>query len=187
MDDWQTISRLCREALARDTHDRTAFLDDACEGAPERRRQIDALIGQPAPHTSDLLAGLRDLWEELNVPTGQEEPTRAAPAERPGHGILFRSPFAILSDSSLADLLAVMHFHEFQPGGYLIHEGDPAEFLLLILSGHAFARVRNMPSDRPPVGTFGAGDIVGKISLVADEPRTADVVAETHVQALQLS
>jgi CRP-like cAMP-binding protein len=187
MDDWRAISRLCREALARDAHDRTAFLDDACAGTPDRRRQIDALIGQPTPHTSDLLAGLRDLCDELDLPAGQEGSPRGTSTEHGTYGILFKSPFAILSDSSLADLLAVMHFREFEPGGHLIREGDPAEFLLLILTGQAFARVRNMPPDRPPVGTFGPGDIVGEISLVADEPRTADVVAETHVQSLQLS
>ena len=105
----------------------------------------------------------------------------------PTYGILFQSPLGILSASSLADLLAVMHFREFEPGGYLIRQGDPAEFLLLILNGNAFARVRNTPADRPPVGTFGPGDIVGEISLVTDEPRTADVIAETHVQSLELS
>lgn len=188
MDDWETISRLCREALSHDTLDRTAFLDDACAGAPERRRQIDALIGLPAPHSSDLLAGLRNLWDELNSPPDSEESTRPGPrAEEPTCGVLFKSPFAILSNSSLADLLAVMHFREFAPGGYLMRQGDPAEFLLLILQGNAFARVQNMPADRPPVGTFGPGDIVGEISLVTDEPRTADVIAETHVQSLQLS
>jgi hypothetical protein len=187
MDDWQTISRLCRDALARDADDRTAFLDDACAGNPERRRQVDALIGQPAPRTTDLLAGLRDLWDELNSPDAEEELHRTPPTEDPTCGVLFNSPFAMLTDSSLADLLAVMRFREFEPGGYLLREGDAAEYLLLILKGRAFARVRHMPSDQPPVGTFGPGDIVGEISLVTDQPRTADVIAETHVQSLHLS
>ena len=156
---------------------------------PELRRQIDALIGQPAPDTSDLLAELRQHVGGVEL-AGRPEGVAADATltqKSPPTGILFKSPFAILSASSLADLLAVMHFREFEPGGYLIRQGDPAEFLLLILSGHAFARVRNTPADRPPVGTFGPGDIVGEISLVTDEPRTADVVAETHVQSLQLS
>ena len=188
MSDWETISRLSREALSRDTEDRSAFLDSACAGNPDLRRQIDGLIGQPAPDTSDLLAALRQMWDESNSPAGQKEsPPRDAHTEEPTYGILFQSPLGILSAGSLADLLAVMHFREFEPGGYLIRQGDPAEFLLLILSGNAFARVRNTPADRPPVGTFGPGDIVGEISLVTDEPRTADVIAETHVQSLELS
>ena len=188
MSDWETISRLSREALSRDTEDRSAFLDAACAGDPDLRRQIDGLIGQPTPDTSDLLAALRQMWDESNSPAGQKEsPPRDAHTEEPTYGILFQSPLGILSASSLADLLAVMRFREFEPGGYLIRQGDPAEFLLLILNGNAFARVRNTPADRPPVGTFGPGDIVGEISLVTDEPRTADVIAETHVQSLELS
>jgi CRP-like cAMP-binding protein len=184
---WETISRLSREALSRDTEDRSEFLDAACEGDAELRRQIDALIGQPAPDTADVLAGLRRIWNDSNSPADRKESARRdTPVEEPTYGILFQSPLGILSASSLADLLAVMHFREFEPGGYLIRQGDPAEFLLLILNGNAFACVRNTPADRPPVGTFGPGDIVGEISLVTDEPRTADVIAQTHVQSLEL-
>ena len=181
---WETISRLSREALSRDTDDRSAFLDAACAEDPELRRQIEALIGQPAPDTADFLAALN---HELTAGQSEDSTRGGAPTEDPTYGILFQSPFAILSASSLADLLAVMHFREFEPGGNLIAQGDPAEFLLLMLNGNAFARVRNTPADRPPVGTFGPGDIVGEISLVTDEPRTADVIARTHVQSLQLA
>ena len=102
--------------------------------------------------------------------------------------IFFRSsPFSILGASTLAELLSVMQLREYAAGDHLIEQGDPAEFLLLILSGMAWARVRDTPKDRPPVGKFSAGDIVGEMSLITDEPRTADVVAETPVRALQLS
>jgi len=97
------------------------------------------------------------------------------------------SPFAVLDATTLCDLLSVMRPREYAPGEYLIRQGDPAEFLLLVLTGTASARVRGTPSNRPPVGQFGAGDIVGEMSLLTDEPRTADVVAETSVRALELS
>ena len=190
MADWETISRLCREALSRDANDRSAFLDDACAGAPELRQQIDALIGPaPASDTSDwLFAGFGRAHDKSNSVADQsEDSTQGRTPNEDPTGILFKSPFSILGDDALADLLGAMHFREFEPGGYLICQGDPAEFLLLILSGSASARVRNTPVDRAPVGEFGTGDIVGEISLVTDEPRTADVVARTHVRALQLS
>src|SRR5688572_16857884 len=190
MADWEIISRLCREALSRDANDRTAFLDDACAGVPELRREIDALIGpSPVSDTSDwLIAGLERRWQELNPAADQPEDSRRGPPPgEHGTGILFKSPFSILGAGALADLLAAMDFREFEPGGYLIRQGDSAEFLLLILSGYASARVRDTPVDRAPVGEFGPGDIVGEISLVTDEPRTADVVARTRVQSLQLS
>ena len=113
MDHWQTISRLCREALSRDTSDRSAFLDDACVGAPELRRQIDALIGPgPGSDTPDwLVAGLRRLCSELNRDTDQSEDTTQGPTpDKSPTGILFKSPFSSLGDGALADLLAVDAF-----------------------------------------------------------------------------
>ena len=85
MSDWETISRLSREALSRDTDDRSAFLDAACAGDPDLRRQIDGLIGQPAPDTSDLLAALRQMWEESNSPAGQKESPRTRRSHRRAH------------------------------------------------------------------------------------------------------
>ena len=81
---WETISRLSREALSRDTEDRSAFLDAACAGDAELRRQIDALIGQPAPDTADLLAGLRRIWDDSNSPADKKESARRdAPQKSP--------------------------------------------------------------------------------------------------------
>jgi len=180
MVDWKTVSRLCREALSQNTTDRTAFLDTACAGAPELRRQVDALIGpSQAPATDWLGIALGRLCDELNAAGAKSE--SSAPALAP------KSLFSMLGAGALADLLKAMHFREFEPGGYMICEGDPAEFLLVLLSGHAFARVRDTPVDSAPVGELGPGDIVGEISLVTDEPRTADVIARTHIQSLQLS
>ncbi len=189
MVDWETISRLCREALSRDAKDRTAFLDAACAGAPELRRDIDAFIGSSqAPDADWLGVVLNRLWDQLN--TAEEEAENGGPPRTPRHnstGLLYKSPFSTLGADALADLLVAMRFREFDPGGYMICQGDPAEFLLLILSGYASARVRDTPADRAPVGEFGPGDVVGEMSLVTAEPRTADVIARTHVQSLQLS
>jgi predicted Ser/Thr protein kinase len=193
MSDWSTISRLWREAVFRDTTTRNAFLDEACDGAPELRRQLDSLLepGSDAPDASRCLVdGFQRLWEELKSDADESQRSTTDPTvvEQRTQNILFKSSaFSILGADTLADLLKAMHLQECEPGEYLIRQGDPAEFLLLILSGYASARVRDMPADRPPVGDFGPGEIVGEISLVTDEPRTADVVARTLVRALRLS
>jgi serine/threonine protein kinase len=93
----------------------------------------------------------------------------------------------MLSAGTLADLLSVMNPRDFQAGEYLIRQGDSGEFLLIILRGHACARVRDAPDDQPPVGEFYPADVVGEMSLVIDEPRTADVVATGFLRALVLS
>jgi TolB-like protein/aminoglycoside phosphotransferase (APT) family kinase protein len=44
MDRWQEITRILHAALTRVGDDRRAFLDDACAGDPELRRQVEALL-----------------------------------------------------------------------------------------------------------------------------------------------
>jgi CRP-like cAMP-binding protein len=192
MTDWETISRLCREALSRDPAERKAYLDEACGGDPELRWEVDALL--PSTEGSGgsgwFTQGMNRLWDAVNAtePSADGSTHDRTPDERTPKDVLFTSsPFSLLRAETLSDLLSVMHPREFQPGDFLIREGDPAEFLLLVLSGHARAVVRGTPDDRPPVGEFRPGDIVGEISLVTDEPRTADVVARDFVRTLLLS
>ncbi len=188
MIDWETLSRVCREALSREPGERRAFLDHACTGNQELRRLLGSLL-EPASDASDwFVAGFRNLLDDLNSTDSDDSTRERSLADRKSHDVRLKpSPFSILSAETLADLLSVMHFHESKPGEYSIRQGDPAEFLVLILSGRAWARVRDAPQDRAPVGEFGPGDVAGEMSLVTNEPRTADVVAETHVQFLRLS
>ena len=78
------------------------------------------------------------------------------------------------------------HLREYDAGERVITQGEKGDCVLIILRGTAIARVRDAPADRVPVGEFGPGDIVGEMSLVTDEPRTADVVAGSAVRTLVL-
>jgi CRP-like cAMP-binding protein len=190
MTDWTTVSRIWREALAHDTRSREAFLDEACAGDPELRRQLEPLINTRADASEWLIDGFQRLWEDLQSPTADMPSVTATVDGTVGrtHRILFAaSPFAVLGSDTIADVLSVMHRAEYAAGESLIRQGDPAEFLLLMISGRASARVRDMPPDRAPVGVFRPGDVVGEMSLVTDAPRTADVVADTEVRCLRLS
>ena len=193
MIDWANISRLCREALARPPKDRSAFLDGACVGDVELRRLLRSLL-EPAADSDPFdwfMSGLGQLLDDLKSDddiesdgsTRERDPSERGRREAP----LRASPFSVLKADTLADLLSAMQYHECGPGECLIQQGDQAEFLLLILSGHACASVRDSPGDRPPVGEFGPGDIVGEMSLLTNEPRTADVVAQTAMRFLKLS
>jgi len=189
MTDWDTISRLWRDALSRDPADRNAFLDEVCANEPELRRQLEALL-EPGDDASDMLAaGLSRLWADLST-TADESHVFAHDenVEQRAHNVLFKSSaFSILSADTLSELLPVMHLREYEPGDYLVRQGDPAEYLLLVVSGYAVARLHEMPPDLSPIGDIGPGDIVGEISLVTDEPRTADVLARTSMRALCLT
>jgi tRNA A-37 threonylcarbamoyl transferase component Bud32 len=173
MTDCEAALRLWREALARARHTR------------------DAVPDQMAEESEWLARGLERWWKAELDSTSEDSgdtQTGGTSVEQPGPHYLFEdSPFSRLADDTVDDLLPFMHLQESAPGDYLIKQGDPAEFLLCILSGYADARTHDAPADRAPIGTFGPGDIVGEISLVTDEPRTADVVARSAVCALRLS
>jgi eukaryotic-like serine/threonine-protein kinase len=194
MTDWDTISRLWRDALSLDPVERNAFLDEVCADEPELRRQLESLLEPGADASEMLIAGLGRLWADLKSDADEshvfslaENAGNVESVEQRARDILFKSsPFSILNEDTLSDLLPVMHLREYEPGEHLIRQGDQAEFLLLMLSGYALARVREMPPDLSPIGDFGPGDIVGEISLVTDEPRTADVLARTKIRALCL-
>ena len=97
------------------------------------------------------------------------------------------SPFADLSVDLRMDLLSVMEPQDYRAGDRLLRQGERGEHVLLIVSGTASASVRRDTGDTTSVGDFGAGDVVGEMSLLMDEARTADVIAQSPVRALHLA
>ena len=104
----------------------------------------------------------------------------AALSERP-------SPFAELSIDVQMDLLSVMEPHDYRAGDRLLRQGERGEHVLLLVSGSASASVRHGSGDTTVVGDFGPGDVVGEMSLLMEEARTADVIARAPVRALHLA
>ena len=97
------------------------------------------------------------------------------------------SPFADLSVDLRMDLLSVMEPQDYRAGDRLLRQGERGEHVLLIVSGTASASVRHDTGDTTSVGDFGAGDVVGEMSLLLDEARTADVIAQSPLRALHLA
>jgi Protein kinase domain/Cyclic nucleotide-binding domain len=157
--DSDKMSRLSHEALARDQSERAA---------PPAAEAPTTCGGEEVPSFHDR----GDLRPETAI-----------------HEFFSKSgsPLGSLGSDTVRSLLDAMEVCEYGPGEYLIRQGGPADYLLLILSGTAWAQVRGAPVDRAPVGQFWPGDVVGEISLITDEPRTADVIARSSVRALRLS
>ena len=74
-----------------------------------------------------------------------------------------------------------MRPRRFEPHEVLCEAGEPGDSLLLIESG--FARV---VLDGRTVAKLRRGDVVGEMSLVTGEPRSATVVAAVPIDALEL-
>ncbi|HTW32376.1 MAG TPA: cyclic nucleotide-binding domain-containing protein [Candidatus Sulfotelmatobacter sp.] len=67
----------------------------------------------------------------------------------------------------------------FEAGEYLIHRGEKIHGVYLLLKGQASVLI---PSQNTSLA-IGAGEICGEISLLDQQPATADVVATQAVEA----
>jgi CRP-like cAMP-binding protein len=188
------VSQLYQDALAREGPERGTFLDAACAGDSSMRREVDTLLALSAEASERFESDVMKLVAKLLV---ERFPAPSDPAasdsDNPYAGEALAvlsskpSPLSDLSSDALKSLLSTMELREYGAGEHLIRQGDPGEHLLLILTGTAFARIHHAPAKGQPVGEFGPGDVVGEISLLTSEPRTADVISRTPVRALLLS
>jgi CRP/FNR family transcriptional regulator, cyclic AMP receptor protein len=69
----------------------------------------------------------------------------------------------------------------FEPGQYIVQEGQPGETLYLVASGEAKVIRRGRR-----VARMYPGDVFGELSALDGGPRTASVVAVTRVEVLRL-
>ena len=70
----------------------------------------------------------------------------------------------------------------FQPGEYLIQEGDVGKEAFVILSGEVEV-FKTVEGAKRPLVRLGEGDSIGEMAIISNEPRSASVIAitETHV------
>jgi CRP-like cAMP-binding protein len=96
-------------------------------------------------------------------------------------------PFSMVSEEARADLAAAMDVRDYDAGELLVRQGERGRFLLVLLDGTASARVRQSDGAVTSIAELHAGSLVGEMSLVTNEARTADVVCQTQVRAALLS
>jgi CRP/FNR family cyclic AMP-dependent transcriptional regulator len=89
--------------------------------------------------------------------------------------------FAGLSRRDLARVLELSGEVEFVRGTIIVEAGDRARDFYVLLGGRARLSV---PGRRTAV--LGPGDYFGEMSVLDGQPRSATIVAETHVSALRI-
>ena len=89
-------------------------------------------------------------------------------------GDLFRD----LPEPELRHLVAIARRHSYRRHEVVFHQGDPADTLHLILSGHFAARLETSVGDTVTMAVHGPGDSFGELALVdAGQARSTTVAA----------
>jgi CRP-like cAMP-binding protein len=97
------------------------------------------------------------------------------------------SPFATLPLILLRRLEDRMIEQSFEPGEFLIRQGDPGDGLFILTDGYVDILAAGVNGTKHRIAGSEPGDILGEMALLTEEPRTADVVAATKVTSKFLS
>ncbi len=85
-----------------------------------------------------------------------------------------------MSSSDVQTIAPFFQTYQLAAGTDIYEEGDMEAFLLLIVSGSVnVCKDYGMPSEKVIV-SLGAGETVGEISVIDEQPRSASVVANTE-------
>src|SRR5689334_21411647 len=85
--------------------------------------------------------------------------------------------FSSLPDEALQEVAAACRPRRFERGEVLFDEGDPAEALVILRSGRVKVVLVGANGEETILHVAGPGEVLGELSLVDDEPRSATAVA----------
>ena len=88
-----------------------------------------------------------------------------------------------LPAGAAASLMAVMERRTWAAGEQIVRRGDSADSLLVITGGRLSVRIPIGPEASRRLTTLEAGMLVGELAFLGGERRTADVEADTPVEA----
>jgi CRP-like cAMP-binding protein len=98
----------------------------------------------------------------------------------------FRS-FQTLSDEDAQRLAWHLQLHSLAPGQALFGQGEAGDSAYLLVSGQMEVRVHVPGSEDYRLATLNPGTVLGEISLLTYEPRSATAVAVSPVEVWQIS
>lgn len=94
--------------------------------------------------------------------------------------------FNELPDEMLAALAQKVHKRDLSRDQYLFHKGEKGDSLFIINSGWVKVVTEDAQGSEVILNQVGAGEIIGEMALLDNEPRSAGVVALTETNVLEL-
>lgn len=93
--------------------------------------------------------------------------------------------FRSLPMEEVISLMPDVETVQFDENQTIFHEGDEGDGLYVVAEGTVRVTRKSEAGDQE-IATIGAGDVVGEMSLVTDNPRSATVQTESHVRAWKI-
>jgi flavin reductase (DIM6/NTAB) family NADH-FMN oxidoreductase RutF len=96
--------------------------------------------------------------------------------------ILAKVPvFSALSEEHLRPILDAGEERVFEPGDFVVHEGEPGDEMFVVLEGEAAVERGGRQ-----LATRTEGEFFGEIAVLDGHPRSADVIARTTLRCLAI-
>ena len=142
------------------------------------------LTEEEAGYIRRRLSGIGGGW------TGVESLSDEADVPGPGRALieeLRQVPFfSELGSRSMLTLLPAMERRRFPKGSVIVKQGDEGDSFYVIRSGSVQVVLHRQGRPEIPIATLGANEGFGEMALLADQPRSATVLAVDDVEAWQL-
>jgi len=123
---------------------------------------------------------------ENNGPDSIDE-TIDAPRSEDHDFISELRPFKSLNSDIRKLILSGMVERSFEPGEPLMQQGEPGTSLMVVAGGEVEVSVEEEEGERHVLKRAHVGEVLGEMSLLTDEARSASVTALTPVRVLVLS
>jgi CRP-like cAMP-binding protein len=113
----------------------------------------------------------------------------AATRQRLGYmDVLKQLPlFDNMSEETIAYLGGKLSIERLQEGETLFHKGDPGDSLYIVDGGWVKITTQDASGEELILNRCGPGEVIGEMSLIDHEPRSANVVATASARLLRLT
>jgi HEAT repeat protein len=161
------------------------------EPIEERAAALAGLVAVPVEPAEIVIAARRapQRWIRSAARTLAPEEGDEPPEEETMERLLALQQVELLEKLSLEQLEAIAlraQEAEYLPGEVIVREGEPGDRLFLLLEGEVHVIKNHGAPQESLLRAMRAVAWFGEMAVLADEPRTATVVAATHSRLLSL-